>query len=67
MEQLPGRTWAEDQTSVLRHSGYWASYNRAFYPEVFHQTGAAELTKKHGSWFSYDKTPRAASFGLLGV
>merc|ERR1719500_1459861 len=59
MEQLPGRTWAEDQTSVLRGSGYWASYNRAFYPEVFEQSGAAELTKKHGSWFSYDKTPRA--------
>jgi len=59
MEQLPGRTWAEDQTSVLRGSGYWASYNRAFYPEVFEQSGAAELSKKHGSWFSYDKTPRA--------
>jgi len=59
MEQLPGRTWAEDQTAVLRGSGYWASYNRAFYPEVFEQSGAAELTKKHGSWFSYDKTPRA--------
>ena len=51
------RTWAEDQTSVLRHSGYWASYNRAFYPEVFEQSGAAELTKKWelGSRFNLSK------------
>ena len=43
---LNPRTWAEDQTLVLRESGYWASYNRAFYPEVFQLSGAAELTKK---------------------
>lgn len=59
MEQLPGRTWSEDQTQVLQQQGYWASYNRAFYPEVYLLSGAAEMEEKHGSWFSYKETSRA--------
>lgn len=59
MEQLPGRIWSEDQTSVLRSKGYWSSYNRAFYEEAFKLSGAEEMVEKFGSWFSYDETPRA--------
>ena len=59
LEQLPGQVWAADQTDVLREKGYWASYNRAFYPEVFKLSGAQEKLEKHGSWFSYSETPRA--------
>ena len=59
LEQLPGRIWAADQTQVLRGTGYWASYNRAFYPEAFKLSGAQDLVDKHGSWFSYSGTPRA--------
>jgi len=59
LEQLPGKVWAADQTSILREKGYWASYNRAFYPEAFNMSGAQDLVDKHGSWFSYSETPRA--------
>ena len=59
LEQLPGHTWAADQTGVLRDQGYWGSYNRAFYPEVFQLSGAQEMVDKFGEWFSYSETPRA--------
>ena len=59
LEQLPGQVWAADQTEVLRENGYWASYNRAFYPEAFKLSGAQEMVDEHGSWFSYSETPRA--------
>jgi len=58
-EQLPGRTWAEDQTNVLREKGFWASYNRAFYPEVHRLSGGEEMAEKFGEYFSYTDTPRA--------
>jgi len=59
LEQLPGQVWAEDQTHVLREMGYWASYNRAFYPDAFKISGGQEKVDKYGSWFSYSETPRA--------
>jgi hypothetical protein len=59
LEQMPGRTWAGDQTAILRARGYWASYNRAFYPEAFRLSGAPQLVAEHGSWFSHGETPRA--------
>jgi len=62
LEQLPGKVWAEDQTHVLRDKGYWASYNRAFYPEAFEISGAKEKVDEYGSWFSYHETPRAMIF-----
>ena len=58
-EQLPGQTWAEDQTEELKRSGYWVSYNRAFYPEVFNISGGLNMTSLHGDYFSYRDTPRA--------
>ena len=54
-----GRTWAEDQTDVLREKSFWASYNRAFYPEVHRLSGGKEMAEKHGHYFSYTETPRA--------
>jgi len=59
LEQLPGEALSADQTHVLRRESYWASYNRAFYPEIFINSGAQEMVDKHGSWFSYSETPRA--------
>ena len=53
---------SSDQTQVLREMGYWASYNRAFYPEVFKRSGAEEMVQNYGEWFSYSKTPRAKIF-----
>ena len=54
-----GRTWAEDQTNVLREKGFWASYNRAFYPEVHRLSGGEEMAEKYGEYLSYTETPRA--------
>ena len=54
-----GRTWAEDQTNVLREKGFWASYNRAFYPEVHILSGGQEMAERYGEYFSYTDTPRA--------
>ena len=44
---------------MLRSSGYWASYNRAFYPEVHRLSGGEEMAERYGEYFSYTETPRA--------
>ena len=59
LEQLPGLTRAEDQTDRLLAAGYWASYNRAFYPTVYQRSGAAGMAVRHGNWFSHAATARA--------
>ena len=38
------------------------SRSRAFYAEIFDQTGAPALVEKYGDWFTWDKTPRAKIF-----
>ena len=58
-EQLPAQSVVKDQTEVLRSQGYWSSYNRAFYPEIFERSGATQLQDQYGDWFSHSKTPRA--------
>ena len=62
LEQLPGKFVVEDQTSVLRSKTYWASYNRAFYPEIFELSGAPGMVERFGDWMTYDQTPRAKIF-----
>ena len=62
LEQIPGYVTPRDQsdqTKLLLTRGYWKSYNRAFYPEIFNKTGAQDMVDKFGDWFSYDKTPRS--------
>ncbi len=46
---------------MLRSEGYWASYNRAFYPEIFNLSGAPGVMEDFGGneWFTHDRTPRA--------
>ena len=61
-EQLPGQFVSKDQTEVLKRQGYWASYNRAFYPEIFKRSGATEKVHEYGDWFSYESTPRSKIF-----
>ena len=53
LEQLPGLVVASDMTATLAEQGYWASYNRPFYPEVYslsNQSGKIPLTSNrfHG-------------------
>jgi len=62
LEQLPSYVEAQDMTSVLRSQLYWASYNVPYFPTVFKLSGQAEMMKLHGSFFSYDQTPRARIF-----
>ena len=53
LEESPGLIHAEDQTAALLESGYWGSYNVAFYPVV----------RAHmGEVFSYERCPRADLF-----
>lgn len=62
LEQVPGLIVADDQSHILRRQSYWPSYNVPFYPEIFNLSGAAEMVKRYGDWFTYDKTPRALIF-----
>ncbi|XP_013790770.1 putative phospholipase B-like 2 [Limulus polyphemus] len=62
LEQLPGHVVSGDVTKVLLKNGYWASYNTAYFPDIFNMSGSAEMVKKFGDWFSYDRTPRALIF-----
>lgn len=63
LEQLPGKIIIHDQTQVLRTKGYWASYNRAFYSEIFDESGARKMANEYpGDWFTHANTARAKIF-----
>jgi len=62
LEQIPGSTVSKDMTQHLLNNSYWASYNRAYFLDTFIQTGAQEMSRLYGDWFSYDRTPRAKLF-----
>jgi hypothetical protein len=59
LEQLPGLVIASDMTDTLVEQGYWASYNRPFYPEVYSLSNQSGLVREHGDHFTYNKTARA--------
>jgi len=59
LEQLPGFVEHDDVTSILLDTGYWASYNRAYFQSIFDRSGAKEKEAEYGSWFSYSQTARA--------
>lgn len=60
--QLPGFIRCNDQSEMLRFHGHWASYNRAFYRDVFAMSGALAQELDHGDTFSYERNPRALIF-----
>ena len=59
LEQLPNLIIMEDLSEHLKIQGYWKSYNRAYFTDIFNLSGAPEMVEKYGDWFSYDKTPRS--------
>lgn len=63
LEQVPNKVIIEDQTKALREKSYWASYNRAFYPEIQELVGQNAMIKQYGDWFTHDKTARAKIYG----
>ena len=67
LEQLPGLVVARDMTATLAEQGYWASYNRPFFPEVFALSNQSGLVADHGDHFDYNKTARALLLRQLQV
>lgn len=61
-EQLPGMVETMDVTSVLRETGYFASYNIAYIKKVYDAAGYDINEKRYGSFFSYNETTRALIF-----
>ena len=61
-EQLPGKIVSRDVTEILESERYWASYNRAYFPEIFQLSGGEEMERRYGDWFSRHNTPRALLF-----
>jgi len=62
VEQMPGGCVAGDATSFLQSTGYWSSYNRPYYPNVFQAMGFTKAQQVYGDYFSWDKCPRANIF-----
>ncbi|KAK2850385.1 hypothetical protein Q7C36_009168 [Tachysurus vachellii] len=62
LEQIPGMIQAADKTEELYNTSYWASYNIAYFDEVFNASGGQDLVKKYGLWFSFSDNPRAKIF-----
>ena len=62
LEQLPGRVARRDLTPALLQQSYWASYNRAFFPDIHQVSGGGQMEADFGDWFSYARTPRARIF-----
>ena len=62
LEQMPGHIHREDLTHVLRSQGYWPSYNRPYYEDIFNLTGAPQKVAELGDYFTYDQAPRAKIF-----
>lgn len=62
LEQVPGIMFKKDMSSMLRDQGYFASYNRPYFPQVRTASGHTAAEAKYGTLFSYDKGPRASIF-----
>jgi hypothetical protein len=62
VEQMPNMCKKGDQSSVLESTGYWASYNRPFFPDVFAWGGFLAHEEEYGTLFSYADNYRANIF-----
>jgi hypothetical protein len=62
LEQIPGTAQIADVTSTLQTTGYWASYNIPYFPNIFNLSGYPALVEQYGDWFTYDMCPRAQIF-----
>ncbi|ESO82430.1 hypothetical protein LOTGIDRAFT_223334 [Lottia gigantea] len=62
LEQYPGLIHHEDLTPILMKKGYWSSFNRIYYRDIFAISGEQELIDKYGDFFTHDKYARALIF-----
>ena len=60
-EQLPGHYHVQDQTMTLQR-GYWPSYNRIYYEDLYEIAGYPAVVKEKGVSQSYQLAPRAKLF-----
>merc|ERR1719271_2241831 len=49
-------------TFMLRDKGFWASYNRPYFPKIRDLSGHTEAEARYGALYSYDSGPRASIF-----
>lgn len=61
-EQMPNKCIKGDQSQILQSTGYWASYNRPFYKEIFEWGGFLAHEQQYGTLFSYSENYRAEIF-----
>lgn len=61
-EQVPGMSFKKDMTYVLRDQGYWASYNRPYFPKIRDMTGHTKAESMYGALYSWGGGPRASIF-----
>jgi len=62
LEQIPGFIEMQDKTYVLNSTGYWASYNIPYFPQVYDLSGYPALYKQYGDEYSYQNCARAQIF-----
>merc|ERR1719359_1290183 len=62
VEQVPGTSFKKDMTFMLRDKGFWASYNRPYFPKIRDLSGHTEAEARYGALYSYDSGPRASIF-----
>jgi len=62
IEQMPGKVQSGDVTPVVNSMGYWPSYNRPYFPDIFDAMGYTKAVQAHGDSYSYAKCARANIF-----
>ena len=62
LEQLPGYVHMEDISKYLNSRGYFASYNVAFFEDVYDLGGTRKKYEEFGKDYSYTECPRAQIF-----
>jgi len=67
LEQVPGEIVKVDMSLYLRTNGYFASYNRPYFPEVREVTGHSAAEATYGPLFSWADNPRAQIFQSIGI
>ncbi|EFA84796.1 phospholipase B-like protein [Heterostelium album PN500] len=61
IEQIPGDYTSQDMTSYLA-LGYWPSYNRPYFPDLYNALGYNYYEQLYGDVFTYELNPRAKIF-----
>mmetsp|Transcript_36369 Transcript_36369/g.104540 ORF Transcript_36369/g.104540 Transcript_36369/m.104540 type:complete len:651 (+) Transcript_36369:99-2051(+) len=62
VEMVPGVAHAQDMTTELKEKGFFASYNRPYFPATRLASGHQKAEASHGDLYSFDKNPRAKRF-----